>query len=85
MPFTAIYLPLYDILKRRFENKPLQMPTIAFPTVGSKGMSVSGGAQARDGGFPIFGQNNQDGLRMRMNRNYLKQHPLEGRTSFISF
>jgi len=85
MPFTAIYLPLYDILKRRLEVKPLQAPKLAFPTVGAKGMSVKGGAQDRTGAFPAFGQNKQDGLKMRMSRKYLKKHPLEGRTSFISF
>lgn len=86
MPFTAIYLPLYDILKRKMEETPLKEPKISSPlaSIQGKGIAVKGGAQEKQDFFrPGFVKSNQ--LQMRMKRNYLKQHPLEGRTSFISF
>ena len=86
MPFTAIYLPLYDILKRKMEETPLKLTKVSSPlaSVGGNGIAVKGGAQEENDFFgPGFIKKNR--LKMRMKRNYLKKHPLEGRVSFISF
>jgi len=70
LPFTAIYLPLYDIFKRQLEARPLPAPKLPLAAIGGKGMHVKGGAL-----------NNGNRMHMRKRR----QYPLDRRTSFVSF
>lgn len=80
MPFTAIYLPLYDLLKRTLEQRTVTTPKI----VGGKGLKVKGGAQ-QVSHYPLKQVNNDNDLQMQISKSYLKKHSREKRVCFISF
>lgn len=75
MPFTAIYLPVYEILKRRLEQ-PRARDIAA--SGGSDALKVKGGAQEQQNGVLNF-------LKMPLARQHPKQHPLQQTRAFVSF